>query len=382
MTALFLIGSGCAANPVVVSPSPTLSPSAATDTPTPDPTARRKRTPLPTDLFGCISDPACDTNEAQAATQRAYNTATMGAQNQQLLDIVSGLVADMTPEPADGPAALPWRTGPFTDAQLAEAKGCTFQDPLTSNPVSACELATLAAALARNFQNDPHLAELARQSYIRAVRLDPAFTLRDPLFYSFFSTGHVVQAPPISEREVVTMLIQTRDSDVLIDDANGRPVVHGGISETVPLTPSQDPGVGPDRQTSRTFEGTAHAETIQALRNVLTDLVPVNSTPNGGVADCGFYDSPFWQFSLVLDDGTLIQAATVDNYVRGGGPWYVTIGQQDYIQLSDAITRAFSPIAVEVGLAREPLSLDIAQGAGCEPEGSDHLLNNYYFTSP
>jgi alpha-tubulin suppressor-like RCC1 family protein len=298
-----------------------------------DGTTEDRRTPV--DVVGLGGDGATDAACPCASGPRSFGV---------------GEVANL---PLAWPLAMP------AEAQVEEAGVCDLERASSERyPESVetgnlrdsyrvkgeCDWAVLAAAYAARAEADPQALEEGRPAWASAVSQNAAWALTDELFFGYIGAGDAVAAPPFTQEGLASATIRYEwwglgadvAYDVAITDADTAPQVSGTVRD------------GP-------YSATLEVEKMQALGDALTDLVPVAKvTPIVVCEDT----HPDWTIVLTYRSGERVELKTNGSNLYGlGGPWFVSIGDQEYLQTSDSIV-------VALGEILQALDLPIGQPAG------------------
>jgi hypothetical protein len=246
---------------------------------------------------------------------------------------------------------LPWPVKPFTDAQIAEVRRCSFftsdYTPVPSTvpdltqphpEFTTCRWARIAAA------QDDEISEADRVTALeKALTANPAFALSPALTNSYFGEIALVESPPFVRSAVVAVTLHYdfsgeayyEEYDVSISDANTKPQVSGEASDN-------------NETLSQPITGIVRLETVQAIGDALDNLLPVEHRFR--IDDCCDY-YPDWQVMIQYQDGHRVFATTnVSNRLGGGGPWQIVVNGRNYLQYSPDLISAAVNIFVELNI--------------------------------
>jgi len=250
---------------------------------------------------------------------------------------------------------MPWPYPSITADQALEALNCVVDaeharytpkmsiEALLSRgkPNDECEWATLAYAIQAEYGLDDVGSEMAMDAYAQAVTKNPAYALRDIIFYAFFGTVPLVEAPPIASEAPADVLITYASNTQLgrvsyklrIRNADTNPQV--SVSELHgPPPPSPLPALTPND--------------VRQLTAALTELVPIPRTFALQPCDDNY---PDWTMRLSYRNGhTLDLETNHSNMLFFGGPWQTTIDGVDYIQASSNLSDAIRSLVEYLGL--------------------------------
>jgi len=190
------------------------------------------------------------------------------------------------------------------------------------DPVTACDHAALSHAFAVRLEYDEVLSEEARLSFYKAISMNYGFIFADALFSTYFGEFSIVETPGFTQQEITDLTIQYEwfglgdpwqiAYGLIIQQVNTEPLIQ---TDPITLTLSSDPDPA----------------LIQALAPALTDLIPVRSKFTLEPCTDNYIN---WSVKMVLEDGTEITVETDSNFLRFGGPWFVEVGDQVYMQYS------------------------------------------------
>lgn len=247
---------------------------------------------------------------------------------------------------------LPWPLTMPTGQQVQEARECDLEalaeerysgvttDGLRASypAVTSCDWAALAAAYALRAEADESALEAGQLAWANAVSQNVALAFLEPLFLYLDKTD-AVAPPPFTQEPVTRITIRYSWTglgepyqvtwSVKIENADTNPEVTGTMH-------GQDDSASVD------------AEIAQALGQALTDLLPVaDSQP---LVVC--YDNyPDWQITLVYRNGATAKLASHgSNLYFLGGPLWVQLDDQLYLQTSPAILTALADIITALEL--------------------------------
>lgn len=282
-----------------------------------------------------------------------------------ILVVISGLLYGCKPIPPPTlesptveasqtlPFTLPfaWPMPAFTEEQLQAARACEIEHlaieryPMTLSeaelldhfaPQDACDWAILAVAHAFRFAEGEPLSAAAEEAFANALLANPAFMFTTYFFYGYFDLMQIVDAPDFARQEITDVRIEYYwagmsmggpiEYVVEIAQANGEPVVtSAALTETVALDASM----------------------VQTLTNVLGDFMPVASVFE--LTPCTD-NYPAWVVALTFADGTEVELSTDSNFMYVGGPWFMEVDGQPYLQMSSTFGVAVATLVDSLGL--------------------------------
>lgn len=264
----------------------------------------------------------------------------------------STALSPASPIPAPLPAAE-WPVLPLTEQEIASVNECDIEgiasehypdtimtDDLQSvfAPQTGCEWAALALAYAYRLDDAESLSEAARGAFSQAVSRNFGFAFATPIFYSYFGTTPLVEAPDFAQQEITDVDIEYNWAGL------GDPVDYALEIHQANTTPTFS--VNPDRLSTSLRTG-IDKQLLQALGPALTDLLPVESRFT--LSPC-FDNYPDWDVTLTFADGAEINLATDSNFLYFGGPWFAEIDHQSYVQYSTAFAEALRELVLALGL--------------------------------
>lgn len=247
---------------------------------------------------------------------------------------------------------------PLSDKQIKQVRECDVEKLATERypeknkadgliylftPESPCDWASLAYAYAIRLKDDEKIPDIAKNAFGKAIADNVGFALSTPLFYRYYYDNFtIVESPSILNQDIVKVQIVYK---------------WGGMGDQVEYTidikqADTDPMVTLKNYTPSSLKEGAKTkiskDTVQALRNSLINLIPINS--QFPLTAC--YDNyPDWTTTLTLADGSTIELNTNEsNMIYIGGPWQVNIDGQNYIQFSIEFIKAIDAIIQEIGL--------------------------------
>jgi hypothetical protein len=202
-----------------------------------------------------------------------------------------------------------------------------------------CDWAILAAAYALRAEQGMSLLEQGQFAWAEAVSANAAYGIADPLIFSYSGARDAVAAPPFTQEPLTDITIHYEwlglgdphfvEYSVSISKAHEAPEVAGTVD-------------------GEPYDSTLSADTAQTLGMALTGLLPVGRTADLEVCHD---NSPNWTVVLTFQGGEKVELRTHgSNMYDYGGPWWVTIDEQLYIQPSDTILVALGGIVMELGL--------------------------------
>jgi hypothetical protein len=258
---------------------------------------------------------------------------------------------------------LPWPLTMPTGRQVREARGCdvealtderysgvTTDELRESYPVvTSCDWAILAAAYALRAEADESARGTGQLAWANAVSQNPAYAFTEALFFGYLDAPDAVAPPPFTQDPLTGITIQYDwvglGSDrveyrITIENADAAPEVTGTVD-------GQD------------YSSALDEELAQALGQALTGLLPVAAADYESLVVC-VDNYPDWQAILTYRNGETVEMATHGSNVYDlGGPWWVTVDDQLYLQpspniliaLGDIVTTLELPIGQPAGMA-------------------------------
>jgi hypothetical protein len=273
--------------------------------------------------------------------------------------------AEITALPPTGPPAapsaeitalpLPWPLTMPTGQQVREARACDLEalakerysgvttDGLRESypVVASCDWAVLAAAYALRAEADESTLQAGQLAWANAVSQNVALAFLEPL-YLYLERMDAVAPPAFTQVPLTSVAIHYNWTGLAgpaeFDEVEW--VVTIENADTVPeVTGTVD---GQD------YSAASDAEVVQALGQALTGLLPVaDSEP---LVVC-FDNYPDWRIDLVYRNGATAKLASHgSNLYYLGGPWWVELDDQLYLQTSPAILIALADIITALEL--------------------------------
>lgn len=246
-------------------------------------------------------------------------------------------------------APLSWAISMPSERQITEASNCNIEAlaktryPETisywefekAHPlITSCDWSVLAFAYQSDFENKASIPEEGRRVFFESVRQNPAFAMTTSLFYPYFNSVELVAMPPMLKQPITSVVIDYEWSGIgepsniqyhiEIDNANSDQIILNIETQ-------------PEIQTNNVARAVDSKE-IQELSKALTDFLPIRSPFT--MQTC--YDNyPDWNITLTFLDGTNLKLDTHgSNFLTPGGPWFMELYGQNYIQFSSALVSA------------------------------------------
>lgn len=256
---------------------------------------------------------------------------------------------------------LAWPVQMPSPDQINEVKNCDLDSlaaarypaslmyweiPFTYTPENACDLAVLALAYLQHEPNSRIISDNGKKAFIQTLLHNPAFAFHKKLIYPYYSSFELVKAPPFTQQPIQSVVLDYQwwgmgdPSNVAyhieIRQANL-------MQEKVSAAIRQQQG-----ETITQFTREISTTLVQSFSTALTDLLPVQSQAQFDVCTD---NTPDWQVKITFADGAQITLNTLrSNLISFGGPWQTRIDGQDYIQFSDALSRAFYSLFYQLEL--------------------------------
>ena len=210
----------------------------------------------------------------------------------------------------------------------------------------ACTMANAAYVyLVQAANQEPLRQDLPRagvEAFRRSAEDNPAFLFHEDLFYGYFGSIPLVEAPPLSSQPIAEAIIHYSwwglgpdpiEYNVRVADADSTPQVEVTTIEGPSRSPSA-PDVRP--------------EAVQTLAAALTDLIPVAHRLT--IVRCTD-NYPDWTVQLRFADGSEVRLFTNgSNFLPFGGPWQAEISGAMYVQLSTTFAQALYELVTELQL--------------------------------
>lgn len=262
------------------------------------------------------------------------------------------IAATSTP-PILAPAfPLAWPVLPLTRQQVAAVRACDIEsladerypdgiatDDLRSVvvPESDCDWAALALAYTLWLDDDEPLSDAAEDAFLQTMSRNFGFAFATPIFYRYFGSTALVEAPPATQQEITDISIKYKWVGLGEPVAYALAIQQANTAPTLTVTPEISPALHADVDT----------QLLQALAPALTDLLPVESTFALSPCTDNYID---WDVTLTFADGSAIHLTTDSNFLYFGGPWFTMIDDQTYVQFSTAFPRALYELVSALGL--------------------------------
>lgn len=242
-----------------------------------------------------------------------------------------------------------------TDEQIADARNCKIERlaktryPESMNywelekaytPETSCDWAILAFAYRSHLENKDQTPEEGKIAFSQAILENPAFALATPLFYSYFNTMELVQAPYFTKQSITSATIDYDWSGIgepsnvryhiEINKAN---LSNGKVKVAVDANPSS---------LKENLTDSLDSESVQKIGRALTDFLPVQSQFTMQNCTDNYSD---WMVELKFVDGLALTLKTnQSNFFNAGGPWFMRVNDQNYIQYSSALVTAVTDL--------------------------------------
>ena len=267
------------------------------------------------------------------------------------------------PTPTQSSLALPssWPFPTPSSRQIARARECQSLylqselnppyelqvTPASQPPVfDACTAANAAYVILIQAANEyplrQDLPSAGIQEFRRSIEENPAYLFHEDLFYGYFGSVTLVEAPPVSTQPISEVTIHYTWSGLGGDALEYNvSVAHGDSTPRVEITTIRGPSVTDPTPNVR-------AESIQILASALTNLVPIP----GGLTIVRCTDNyPDWTVQLRFADGSEVSAFTNgSNFLPFGGPWQVEISGRTYVQLSTGFAETLYELVTDIEL--------------------------------
>jgi hypothetical protein len=252
-------------------------------------------------------------------------------------------VALNPPAPTSSGALLAWPVAPFTKDQIASVKRCDLANsPVAKDP--QCEHAAAAEACAKLLKDDEEPAKQCIAEYSAAVKANPAFAFAADLPGAFFGKVAIVDVPPPASKPLVAATIHYS---------------WGGMGDAVDWTltikASSPPTVTSNTGVKAKAPSADFQQKVAAMGSAVQSMLPIPAPLEA--INC--YDNyPDWTATLEYEGGGTLELATHRSNLLGlGGPWQLTVGGQNYVQLGPQMVRAMADIMKSLDLpAGEPMA--------------------------
>jgi hypothetical protein len=335
------------------------------------------------------------------------------------------LVMGGSPTGAQNTPMLLWPVAPPTADQITDAEECAlyctmierYPDTLTADeleeayqPKTACDWAVLASAYAARQNPETLLPAEARTAFYQTIRANPAFAFRIRLFYGYFDTNPLVEAPPFAGQPVTQVVIRYtfwavgghrsgnnpgtlstgwNRSAQFVDDTNCGPggggyagggesgdggEVYAPIDYEITITQAETDDAlasGIVQKPDGLFRYAVRVDPalVQALGPALTDFLPIGRRFEWDNCGPEFTD---WVVTLTFADGTTLTMQTIrSDFILSGGPWQLEFEGQAYMQYSSAFLSAL----IEIVTA---LDLPVGRAAGLSCGSSSEIMDMVY----
>ena len=253
----------------------------------------------------------------------------------------------ITSLPLSWPLSLP------TSAQIEEARACPLDDSFISRrypesistdmlagsyPIATvCDWAILAAVYAARAESDTSALPKGQLAWANAVSQNTAYAFTKQLFVGYLAAPDAIAAPPFASERLSRVAIQYQ--------------WHGmgkRVEYSVTIAVADEVAEVSGLVDGMPYSGTLEVDAVQALSGALTGLLPVSRTSQIIVCTDSY---PNWNINLAYQNGRLVQLTTSgSNLYRGGGPWWVAIDSQLYVQPSSTLLYAVHHIVDVLGL--------------------------------
>lgn len=260
-----------------------------------------------------------------------------------------------------------------TQEQILEAKGCSIETlaevryPENINYwelehayplVSSCDWAVLSFAYQLRFDDKEKISEDGKRAFIEAIKQNYAFTLNKPLFYIYFNSFELVDIPPIANQPIKSISINYEWF------GNGDPShLKYDIEIRDTQTPSNEFSLDiklEPKDLINNLSESINPEVVQKIGSALTDFVPIQSPFK--MENCVHNTSDWTLILTFLNDETITLKTYQSNLLTVGGPWFMELDGQFYIQFSSKITQAIFNLFDSIGLSfGQPYSMTCYQ---------------------
>jgi len=256
---------------------------------------------------------------------------------------------------------LTWPVSMPTQKQIMEARECHVEAVAqarypermsywelenTFSPNSPCDWAILAFAYRSHLDDQVPTPEEGKRAFFQAIKQNPALALTTSLFYPYLNSMKLVEAPPLAEQPIISVAIDYEWSGIgepsniqyhiEIDQANAS-------VDKINLNVQAQP-----KDLTKNLISDVDPLMIQKLGKVLTDFLPVRSSFT--LQNCTD-NYPDWNIQLTFLDGSVQTIKTHEsNLFNAGGPWFIEVNGQNYVQFSSALVNAVSSLFEMLGL--------------------------------
>jgi WD40 repeat protein len=248
-----------------------------------------------------------------------------------------------------------------TQEQILEAKGCSIEalaevrypeninywDLEHAYPlVSSCDWAVLSFAYQLRFDDKEKISEDGKRAFIEAIKQNSAFALNKPLFYIYFNSFELVDIPPIANQPVKSISINYEWF------GNGDPShLKYDIEIRDTQTLSNEFSLNINSQPQKLIidpSESINPEVVQKIGSALTDFLPIQSPFT--LENCVHNTSDWTIIITFLNDDVVTLKTYESNLLTTGGPWFMEIEGQFYVQFSSKITQAVFNLFDSIGL--------------------------------
>jgi hypothetical protein len=239
--------------------------------------------------------------------------------------------------------------------QIADARKCNIEKLAKSrypdamsywdlesaySPETSCDWAILAFAYRSHFEDQEKAPEEGKSAFAQAILGNPAFAFSTPLFYSYFNSMEFVQEPYFTKQSITSAIIAYEWSGIgdpsnlkyhiKINKAN---LSNGKVKVAVDANPSS---------LKDNLTDSLDSESVQKIGWALTDFLPVQSQFTMQNCTDNYSD---WRIELTFVDGLVLTIKTnQSNFFNAGGPWFMRVNDQNYIQYSSALVTAVTDL--------------------------------------
>lgn len=260
-----------------------------------------------------------------------------------------------------GQAPLNWPVSMPTTNQILEARNCDIEALAKSRyheelsywgfegayPLrTPCDWATLAFAYQSRIEKRDAISEEGKRAFFQAVQHNPALAMNEALLYPYFDSFDLVDAPPLAGQPITSITIDYEWSgigepshleyDIEIENTRLS-------SDEVKISVMSQP-----EELKNNLSDSLNHEKIQEIGNSLTDFLPVQVPFT--LEPCTD-NSPDWNITVNFLNGKSITLTTHhSNLLTAGGPWFMELDGQFYIQFSSALTQAILSLFDSLGL--------------------------------
>ena len=239
-----------------------------------------------------------------------------------------------------------------SDEQIEEVRDCDVEELMAERypdsvstedlperfpALTACDWAVLAAAYASRAEDNEALLAEGQIALANALSHNAAYAFIDPLIFGYIDAPDIIAAPTSTQVPLAGITINYRWEglgdpvrySISVADAQKAPRVTGSVN-------------------GEPYSADLSKQTAQALGQSLAGLLPVAKMSE--ILVC-FDNYPDWTVILTYQNGTNVELRTNgSNLYSGGGPWWVSIDGQLYIQLSATILKSLVGIVDELNL--------------------------------